>query len=365
MSTRAIQSELLLAGFRDPVTDDFLDGGSVEFYSAGTTDPKNAWPNKDKTSPATSVTLGSDGTAQMYFDGVYKFIVKNSAGTIKYTLDNLKHQSPTQSVKTITADYTATTDDDVILADTTSGAITITLYPVADSISSLTIKNIGNSSNAITVDGNVSELINGLATASLIDGAAQEYYSDLSQWFGASTTTGTTYTSSNLNAGTNVTLSVGSGITNIDVADASNTTKGAIEIATDAEATTGTSEILAINPKQLKTVQDSAPLTKSYGSTAQTITTGGQLVLPHSLTIEPKMVQYILECVSGDLGYSIGDRICVDFGDSRINTPIIDATNITIRFSSIASCFTVGNKTNGLASAIVNTSWQLYVNAWA
>ena len=39
----------------------------------------------------------------------------------------------------------------------------------------------------------------------------------------------------------------------ISVSDASTTTKGVIEIATDTEASTGTSETLAINPKQLAT----------------------------------------------------------------------------------------------------------------
>ena len=39
----------------------------------------------------------------------------------------------------------------------------------------------------------------------------------------------------------------------VSVADASTSAKGVIEIATDAEASTGTSEVLAVNPKQLAT----------------------------------------------------------------------------------------------------------------
>ena len=46
------------------------------------------------------------------------------------------------------------------------------------------------------------------------------------------------------------------------VNDASTSTKGVIEIATDAEATTGTSEVLAINPKQLaNAIKDKIELT--------------------------------------------------------------------------------------------------------
>ena len=42
----------------------------------------------------------------------------------------------------------------------------------------------------------------------------------------------------------------------INVNEASTTTKGLIEIATDEEVVTGTSEVLAVNPKQLATKQD-------------------------------------------------------------------------------------------------------------
>lgn len=49
--------------------------------------------------------------------------------------------------------------------------------------------------------------------------------------------------------GTNISVNSGK----ISVADASTSTKGVIEIATDQEVTTGTSETLAVNPKQLAT----------------------------------------------------------------------------------------------------------------
>lgn len=56
-----------------------------------------------------------------------------------------------------------------------------------------------------------------------------------------------------LGTSSNVTLSADSSGLSASVADASTTTKGVIEIATDGEVTTGTSEILAVNPKQLAT----------------------------------------------------------------------------------------------------------------
>jgi hypothetical protein len=63
-------------------------------------------------------------------------------------------------VVTKTTTYTATILDDIILADTSGGAFTITL-PTAASLTGkeLTIKKITSDTNAVTIDGNGSELI--------------------------------------------------------------------------------------------------------------------------------------------------------------------------------------------------------------
>lgn len=53
----------------------------------------------------------------------------------------------------------------------------------------------------------------------------------------------------------------------ISVNDASTTAKGVIEIATDTEASTGTSEVLAVNPKQLATKIGLGDLSIDSGST--------------------------------------------------------------------------------------------------
>jgi len=56
-----------------------------------------------------------------------------------------------------------------------------------------------------------------------------------------------------LGTSSNVTLTADSSGLSASVADASTSAKGVIEIATDAEVSTGTSEVLAVNPKQLAT----------------------------------------------------------------------------------------------------------------
>lgn len=66
----------------------------------------------------------------------------------------------------VTADYTATINDAFIPVDCTSGAVTVTLKPAAEAEGKrLTVKKIDSTSNALTVDGDGSETIDGSTTA--------------------------------------------------------------------------------------------------------------------------------------------------------------------------------------------------------
>ena len=66
------------------------------------------------------------------------------------------------------ADYTATTSDGTIEVDATAGAKTITLFAASSNPGKiLTIKKIDSSGNAVTIDGNASETIDGATTLSL------------------------------------------------------------------------------------------------------------------------------------------------------------------------------------------------------
>ncbi len=87
-------------------------------------------------------------------------------------------------VASISADYTASDLDSVVLVDATSAGITVTL-PDATVVSgkNITIKKTDASANAVTVDGNGSQKIDGATTASL---ASQNKYisivSDGTNW---------------------------------------------------------------------------------------------------------------------------------------------------------------------------------------
>lgn len=72
------------------------------------------------------------------------------------------------AVQTKTTTYTALTTDDTILADTSVGAFTITLYAAAsNSGRRLTIKKTTADVNAVTIDGNALETIDGSLTVLL------------------------------------------------------------------------------------------------------------------------------------------------------------------------------------------------------
>ena len=94
---------------------------------------------------------------------------KSAGGELGYRAGAIKSDVATYfDVVTKTAAYTITTDNRVILCDATSAAFTVTL-PTAVGIEGreFTIVKTDSSVNAVTVDGNGSETINGATTKAL------------------------------------------------------------------------------------------------------------------------------------------------------------------------------------------------------
>ena len=76
-------------------------------------------------------------------------------------------ESTTRNIEEKTGAYTLTLDDDVITADTSGGAFTITLPATADANGKeYIIIKTDSSSNAVTVDGDGTETINSSASVS-------------------------------------------------------------------------------------------------------------------------------------------------------------------------------------------------------
>jgi hypothetical protein len=68
----------------------------------------------------------------------------------------------------ITASATLILNDSIVLVDATAGAVTVTLPPALNAEEKrFTIKKVDASGNAVTIDGNGAETIDGAATKSL------------------------------------------------------------------------------------------------------------------------------------------------------------------------------------------------------
>jgi hypothetical protein len=72
------------------------------------------------------------------------------------------------NTRKITASTTLVLSDSIVLVDATAGAVTVTLPPALNAEDKrYTIKKIDASGNAVTIDGNGAETIDGSATKSL------------------------------------------------------------------------------------------------------------------------------------------------------------------------------------------------------
>lgn len=175
--TRAIQIDLLLAGLVHPTTGEAVGSGTVYFYAAGTTTAKNVWTEKEKTNAYTSYSLSAIGTAQLYAEGNYKVVVKDSDGATVQTLDNIRLEFPYYGIRTVIQTGSQLSQDDFLLVNTTSGAVTINALAAASWTRPLKIQRIAGS-NGITLDPNGSETVDGSATLTWNSDAIVEIISD-------------------------------------------------------------------------------------------------------------------------------------------------------------------------------------------
>ncbi len=90
------------------------------------------------------------------------------------------------TVRSVTATTTLTANDYILLADPSGGAITVNLPAVASVQPGRAYKvRTTGTTNAVTLDGNASETIDGSATKALASGAIHgvEVVSDGTAWF--------------------------------------------------------------------------------------------------------------------------------------------------------------------------------------
>lgn len=90
-STNATSIQFLLSQVRNSAGA--LSGGKVYAYAAGTSTPKTIWLTRNKSTVAANpYTLDANGTAALFGDGLYRFVIKTSAGVTVYDRDNITVQ---------------------------------------------------------------------------------------------------------------------------------------------------------------------------------------------------------------------------------------------------------------------------------
>lgn len=118
--------------------------------------------------------VGTDGGITM-FDGTYLHTLTWVGATNGYALTWPNHDGPLstnaspRAYVAKTANYTAAVTDEVIFCDATSGAITISLPPAATAGAGkvYAVKKTDASGNAVTLDGDGTEKIDGALTKAL------------------------------------------------------------------------------------------------------------------------------------------------------------------------------------------------------
>ena len=117
-----------------------LAGGSVEFYAAGTTSKKEVYLERDKSVVAANpYTLTANGNAELFGEGVYRILLRDSNGVLVYDYDNVYLVEAAGTIVPVLVDATAedavytweATVTDLIVAKTDATAHTVTLVPPA------------------------------------------------------------------------------------------------------------------------------------------------------------------------------------------------------------------------------------------
>jgi hypothetical protein len=129
----------------------------------------------------------------VFFDGTNNRILLGDWGAVALPVISIGGavlvNSFAASLRTITANATLTNQDCTVLGDATGGAITVTLPTAASAFDGLgagriyTVKKVDASANAVTLDGNGAETIDGAATAVLAaQWASVRVQSDGTNW---------------------------------------------------------------------------------------------------------------------------------------------------------------------------------------
>ena len=109
---------------------------------------------------------------------------------------------------------------------------------------------------------------------------------------------------------------------------------------------------------------------RQFRSTAQTITAAAQVQVAHGLGAVPKRYWLVLRCTTAELGYSVGDEVIYPTAGATLSAGAAanagaamraDATNLTVRFGSLAATLNVTRADTGAGANITLGSWAAHL----
>lgn len=154
-----------------------------------------------------------------------------------------------------------------------------------------------------------------------------------------------------------------------------NITTAAGDFATFRGYEAGVVRCTAYQPASGAPVSGASVFTNTYDSGEQTISTSGALDLTHSLGAIPKVVMFTAKCLTGELGFSVGDELYLGGSGNAYNgagssnrqgfSATLTATKIYIRFSDETSALGTIRKDSGDFGGMTNANWAFVVRAYA
>lgn len=123
-----------------------------------------------------------------------------------------------------------------------------------------------------------------------------------------------------------------------------------------------------VSPAKVKAAIDDAA-TPYFESAQQSISASSKTTVAHGLGAEPKSVMMLLECVTAENGYSIGDKIITNgntstAGSSALGTVSFDSTNVYFSSTNQSGVFQAAPKGGGAPVDLTSASWRIVFRAW-
>lgn len=102
-----------------------------------------------------------------------------------------------------------------------------------------------------------------------------------------------------------------------------------------------------------------------FQSSPQTIAASGSTALvSHGLGAQPKLMYVTLQCISADLGYSVGDEVPMPFASEYSVGGFTCFANATQCGSIVNANLQIANKSTSTFSTITYASWKIIFRAW-